>query len=94
MLVKAFELSCVRRQSLKIARPLENQSSNMKTLKPVADPNLKHDAIAAMRHPAHTSELRSIKPPKNPNRHTNMPAISDVAYLYFKIVAFHTLAFS
>ena len=34
MLVKAFELSCVRRQSLKIARPLENQSSNMKTLKP------------------------------------------------------------
>lgn len=51
MLVKAFELSCVRRQSLKVARLLENQSSNMKTLKSVTDPNLKHDAIAAMRHP-------------------------------------------
>lgn len=51
MLVKAFELSCIRRQSLKFARLLENQSSNMKTLKALADPNLKHDAIAAMRHP-------------------------------------------
>lgn len=51
MLVKAFELSCVRRQSLKVARLLENQSSNMKTLKALADPNLKHDTIAAMRYP-------------------------------------------
>ncbi len=51
MLVKAFELSRVRRQSLKVARLLESQSSNMKTLKPAAYPNLKHDAIAAMRDP-------------------------------------------
>jgi len=35
-----------------------------------------------------------MKPPKNHNRHINMPARSDVAYLYFKIVAIHTLALS
>ncbi|VWB09056.1 hypothetical protein BLA15945_00243 [Burkholderia lata] len=51
MLVKAFELSRVRCQSFKVARLLENQPGNMKSLKSTADPNLKHDAIAAMRHP-------------------------------------------
>ncbi|VWC57259.1 hypothetical protein BLA18109_01000 [Burkholderia lata] len=50
MLVKAFELPRIRRQSLKVARLLENQSGNMKTLKSAANSNLKHDAIAAMRH--------------------------------------------
>jgi len=92
LLVKAFKLARIGRQSLKIECLFKNRACDMKTLKSAPHSNLKDHTIAVVRHPCPYKRTAVHKASEDsPYQYARG---AHCAHWYFKIVTFDASEFS